>query len=118
MKTPIQLCSLLVSALIVGGCTANVATPWDRSSLDPGRIATLEPLEIPPDFDTLPEPGLKKEGDETQGPDWVTSAEEGAETGAIPTLFREPASANEDGSISRNEKEQLPGWIGSDIQSQ
>ena len=108
---------LLVAALVLGGCTANVATPWDRTSLDPGQIATLEPLEIPPNFDKLPKPGPKKDPAPKPVPNWVDTGER-AQSGNVSSLFKAPLSTNESDAISRNEQEQLPVWMGPEVKSE
>jgi hypothetical protein len=109
--------SWLVAALFLGGCSSQVATPWDRPALDPGQVATREPLEIPPDFNTLPEPGPKKNKGMTTLPKWVDPGEEQG-GGSVPSLFKVPASSEEGESLSRNEREELPSWMGSETKSE
>jgi hypothetical protein len=118
MNKIVRFSPLLVAALLLGGCTAKVATPWDRNALDPGQITTMKPLEIPPDFDTLPEPGGKAGRSQESAPQWVDSGEQGASDGEVPSLFKIPAAPAEAEDLSRNEKEQLPSWVGPEIQSE
>ncbi|MBF0342574.1 MAG: hypothetical protein HQL95_16650, partial [Magnetococcales bacterium] len=39
---------------LLAGCSSNFTLPWDDNALDPSKVATREPLEIPPDLDVLP----------------------------------------------------------------
>ena len=91
------------AAIFLTGCS-NLSTslPWSDNSLDPGRIATREPLEIPPDLTVLPEVGdatktpAKEEKQEIRMP-WEASA---------PS----PESPGKE-ALSRNHPEKLPDWM-------
>lgn len=54
-RLPVALLALLgVIGMVGGGCSQKFQLPWEKDMLDPGRVATREPLEIPPDLQTLP----------------------------------------------------------------
>lgn len=120
MKRASKFPYMLLAAVVLGGCSAQIATPWDRKSLDPGQVVTLEPLEIPPDFDTLPKLGPRKDQEPDNTPSWVDSGDDAQTSGAVPSMFKNFSETEQDASKypSRNEQERLPGWMGSDIDSE
>lgn len=83
----ILLITLGTVTLLASGCSANFQMPWDKNLLDPGRIATREPLEIPPDLNTLPPP--EKGGPMPRG----ASKEVGRGENATTILFGKPSGS-------------------------
>lgn len=85
---------------LLGGCSSAVSLPWEDKFLDPARVVTREPLEIPPDLTHLPPTGSAR-GAAQKLPDlpWKPNAREG-ET---------PASSR--AALSRLKQQQLPGWM-------
>ncbi len=116
MNVNIRHTALLVILFALAGCTAKVATPWDRTALDPGQVVTIEPLEIPPDFDKLPEPKRKDENPTV--PEWVDAGGQAETDGEVPSLFKTQVPISDSDPISRNEQEQLPSWIGPEVKSE
>lgn len=110
------------TALFLGGCSSTVALPWEDKFLDPGRIATQEPLEIPPDLSILPPVDAKEETNRLDRMPWnnpkashnklsrrLKQAEPPANT-SHPLPFQIPEK-QDDASISRNKQEKLPAWM-------
>ncbi|MBF0382493.1 MAG: hypothetical protein HQL69_15840 [Magnetococcales bacterium] len=123
MNRYFQLTILIVSAMLLGGCAANVDTPWDRKALDPGQITTMKPLEIPPTFDELPEVVNRdakvkeekveeiEEVDSSDIPSWIT-AKEPKDPDLVPELSMEQKlSNNGDSSTPGDQDEKLPSWL-------
>ena len=90
------------AAILLGGCS-DIPIPWGDNFLDPGRIATREPLEIPPDLDHLP-PAAGKE----------TSPQTDKQDPSVLLPFQIPPERQDDASLSRTKKERLPDWMGSE----
>ncbi len=99
---------LLFLAMPLAGCSNTITLPWETNALDPSRIATREPLDIPPDMDRLP-------GQES-ATDRQTMSQESSDpslpTSARTILFNTP-QAQEQKPLNRNEQEQLPDWLDS-----
>ncbi|MEO5376643.1 MAG: DUF3035 domain-containing protein [Magnetococcus sp. DMHC-6] len=91
------------------GCSSNFNLPWENNLLDPSRVPTREPLEIPPDFNVLPIPG--KEGQLIEEKT-STTPESKQVPSANSILFNAPKRTEKE-PLTRNEKEQLPDWMGS-----
>lgn len=84
----------LGAALLVSGCTSQFAFPWETNPLDPSRIATREPLEVPPDLEILPQPTAGERSDASAG----------------NILFGNPVPRQgEEGD--RHQPERLPTWM-------
>jgi hypothetical protein len=127
MNRYLQLTVLIVTASMLGACTANIDTPWDRKALDPGQITTMKPLEIPPTFDELP--AVEKKGEEatneqdnesnaTYVPNWISSKMP-EDPDLVPELsLEQKLNRNSDGSLSRNKEERLPSWLGPEKKSE
>ncbi|MBF0147759.1 MAG: hypothetical protein HQL84_04700 [Magnetococcales bacterium] len=113
---------LVVGCGLLGGCSSSVSLPWEQDLLDPGRVATREPLEIPPDLSELPNPDVKKKEESPLEP-WVSpdvSAGKGGGTreGRNDRLpFAIPTVREDKEGLSRNEKENLPGWMDAPIKA-
>ncbi|GAB0056665.1 hypothetical protein SIID45300_00973 [Candidatus Magnetaquicoccaceae bacterium FCR-1] len=105
---PVALAALL---MLLSGCSSNFTMPWEQNMLDPSRIATREPLEIPPDLNTLPtndppEEPAGRVGDRRAGKD------DSAPASARSILFKGQEPAREAKPLGRDEQERLPGWLG------
>ena len=127
--SPMFLCAL--TAILLGGCSSNTAFPWQDNFLDPGRVATREPLEIPPDLDVLPplQGEQAKKQPPTQQPQaparlpWQAMPNPatdilnpgGRMTTTIGSTHSQPAPVADKqgtaGGLSRTEQEQLPAWM-------
>ncbi|MBF0422096.1 MAG: DUF3035 domain-containing protein [Magnetococcales bacterium] len=115
--------TLTFGCALLGGCSSTIALPWEKDNLDPGRIATHEPLEIPPDLSELPNPDAKKPQSTANSPaertidSWANpdaagnkgEAHSGKGDSRLP--FSIPAVHQDKEGLSRNEKEKLPGWM-------
>lgn len=105
-------------ALLLGGCSGNMNLPWEGNLLDPSRVATREPLEIPPDLNTLP-PVEGRAKDRARTLPWTDPAlarQSSGQSGGHQTIHL-PAPASEykeDPSLSRNQQEKLPSWMEQD----
>lgn len=106
---------LSLSLLLTAGCSGSMALPWDDALLDPGRIATREPLEIPPDLNTLPTEKRAYEGSELT---WTNPNNAPADDDAGTSLLLPLPSVQEEAPLDRNEKERLPRWMGEPVQSE
>ncbi len=106
--------AILLASLLAGGCSGSVTMPWDSALLDPGRINTREPLEIPPDLNTLPE-GPRPDSSPTIG--WIDPNEAGNERPSVNVPLYLPEKQDEK-PLSRNEKEELPDWMESPARAQ
>ncbi|MEO5362122.1 MAG: DUF3035 domain-containing protein [Magnetococcus sp. DMHC-8] len=118
------------STLCLAGCSSNISLPWESNLLDPARIATREPLEIPPDLNTLPSSGTAREQDRARKVLWTdpSMAQPGSGKAAgksagsaagktaagsdltihLPTHSPENKDAP---ALSRTEQEKLPAWM-------
>ncbi|MBF0162821.1 MAG: hypothetical protein HQL88_11110, partial [Magnetococcales bacterium] len=67
-------CLYISGALLLGGCSGKLALPWESNLLDPARIATREPLEIPPDLNKLPSAEPAKKPVNTPAVSWTDPA--------------------------------------------
>ncbi|MBF0262536.1 MAG: hypothetical protein HQL97_11980 [Magnetococcales bacterium] len=105
---PVALASLL---MLLSGCSSNFTMPWEQNMLDPSRIATREPLEIPPDLDTLPTNDPPEEPAGRLG-DRRAGADSGTPGSARSILFKTQAPTREAKPLGRDEQERLPGWLG------
>ncbi|NGZ06290.1 MAG: hypothetical protein G8237_08030 [Magnetococcales bacterium] len=111
-KTSASLLPLLavLALLPLAGCSSNFTLPWEQNQLDPSRIATREPLEIPPDLHILPG---QEPPEEQSGGRMARSREDGTPSSARSILFKTPESKQESKPLGRDEQERLPGWLGS-----
>ena len=105
---------LLLAALLLGGCSGKLSLPWEEALLDPGRIATREPLEIPPDLNRLPTEGARPDADSPASA-WIepTVTDDGQSSIDIPLVVPEQA---DDAALSRDEKEELPSWMDTPVE--
>ncbi|HIJ85294.1 MAG: hypothetical protein HW380_1856 [Magnetococcales bacterium] len=117
MKFDRWILTLLVGSGLLGGCSSSVTLPWEKDLLDPGRVATREPLEIPPDLSELPGPEAKQQDASLDA--WVNpypSAEGGRGASGNQKLpFEIPTVSEEKGGLSRNENDKLPAWMESPV---
>ncbi|MBF0321709.1 MAG: DUF3035 domain-containing protein [Magnetococcales bacterium] len=111
--------------LMLTGCSGKFRLPWESDTPDVSRIATREPLEIPPDLDLLPPlPGSGGTGSTTTRSDHGegsrpvagavgTAAVSGAPdaTQTAGSILFGTGSARKSEPVSRDQKEKLPGWI-------
>lgn len=102
--------SCAVGLLSLAGCSSKFTMPWEKDMLDPSRIATKEPLEIPPDLDVLP--GNEPPEQQRAGAGGTGERDEAVPGSARSILFNTPQPRGEDRPLGRDEKEQLPGWLG------
>lgn len=112
MKKSIGLLFLglvVIGVLPMAGCSNNFVMPWESNTLDPSRIPTREPLEVPPDMDTLPgkEPPEESQLRGRSSKD----VKEDVPTSASTILFKTP-QIPEEKPLTREEKERLPNWLG------
>ncbi|MEO5331685.1 MAG: DUF3035 domain-containing protein [Magnetococcus sp. YQC-5] len=100
------------AVLSMAGCSSNFTLPWEENLLDPSRIATREPLEIPPDLNLLPgtEPQEEMQAKGTGAKYQDTRQDDGQPTSARAILFKTP-QAREEKPLSRDEQERLPSWL-------
>ena len=116
-----QLCRYGILATLLGGCSNTIGLPWESPFLDPGRVATREPLEIPPDLSVLPPAGRtqKPQGKVAKLP-WERSGSSTSGSGHAGQKTSPQTSANlpfpipesvDDSSISRDTQEKLPAWM-------
>ncbi|MBF0589207.1 MAG: nuclear transport factor 2 family protein [Magnetococcales bacterium] len=95
---------LLGIVATASGCTSSFTLPWEDDILDASRVATVEPLELPPDMETLPEPGVRMKEVEAQ-----------AGAGSASTiLFGSKSVHGEAPELGRNEQAQTPDWMRGD----
>ncbi|MBF0417053.1 MAG: hypothetical protein HQL86_02250 [Magnetococcales bacterium] len=106
--SPIVLASLLA---LLSGCSSNISLPWEQNLLDPSRIATREPLEIPPDIDTLPGNDPPEEPAGRPGERHAGSTDDGTPGSARSILFKTPEPKREAKPLGRDQQERLPGWL-------
>ncbi|MBF0460501.1 MAG: hypothetical protein HQL87_03815 [Magnetococcales bacterium] len=119
-----KLCWLYATTtLLLGGCSSNISLPWETNFLDPSRVATREPLEIPPDLNTLPPAETAKDPGSTAKVPWTDPAlaqknggkADGKTAGNSNQTIHLPSQLpgnSDDASASRNEQEKLPSWMG------
>ena len=116
------------ASLFLAGCSSLSATvPWMDNDLDPSRVATREPLEIPPDLTVLPKvdattkPPAQKEKQESLLP-WKVFAPSKATPTRQKTVVSPRHSSSEalpfpipeipgDEIPSRDRQEELPDWM-------
>ncbi|MBF0159563.1 MAG: hypothetical protein HQL58_08550 [Magnetococcales bacterium] len=79
----------LLTLLLLAGCSGHFRLPWETDPFDPSRIVTREPLEIPPDLDRLPVPGITEEDPDRA----VVRARDIGSTTAGQILFGAPKPA-------------------------
>ncbi|MBF0135289.1 MAG: DUF3035 domain-containing protein [Magnetococcus sp. DMHC-1] len=115
--------SFLALALLLTGCSGKFRLPWENDMPDINRIATREPLEIPPDLDLLPPlPGSAGTGAGTMDAKSRSGGESQPKTAGTDTLTQDvpPTAGNilfgtrvakQTDPVSRDQKEKLPGWI-------
>ncbi|MBF0185802.1 MAG: hypothetical protein HQM06_15645 [Magnetococcales bacterium] len=105
---------IAASALLLNSCSSNFTLPWDSNLLDPARVATREPLEIPPDLHKLPSPDDARRGVDARTPGWTDPARAQSSKSSRSSSFQLPApvAIQDDGVASRNEQEKLPSWMG------
>lgn len=125
MKNDRLLLTFVVGCGLLGGCSSTIALPWEKDNLDPSRVATREPLEIPPDLSELPNPDAKnvKPAQDPAVEAWVNPDGVGQKGGGKPgndakreggdakLPFTIPTVRQDKEGLSRNEKENLPGWM-------
>ncbi|MBF0124156.1 MAG: hypothetical protein HQL60_02325 [Magnetococcales bacterium] len=80
---------LLLVLMLSAGCSGHFRMPWESDPFDPSRIATREPLEIPPDLDRLPVPGVSEDDPDRS----LTRARDIGSTTAGQILFGAPKPA-------------------------
>lgn len=107
---------------LLAGCSSNMTLPWEKDMLDPGRVVTREPLEIPPDLSELPDPSVSKPEpvlDTWVNPDAVGGGQGvGKQDGGQGKLpFAIPAVRDNNEGLSRNEKETLPKWMDAPVKA-
>ncbi|MBF0179978.1 MAG: hypothetical protein HQM03_08140 [Magnetococcales bacterium] len=108
MKKSILSAGLILGLCSLAGCS-NISWPWEDAFLDPGRIVTREPLEIPPDLNVLP--GNEPPEDVRGTPGGQTAAPSGpVPTSASQILFKTPPR-QESKPLGRDEQERLPSWM-------
>lgn len=105
--------------LLLGGCSGNLALPWESNLLDPSRVATREPLEIPPDLHTLPPvegTGKDRGGASLPWTDPSLARQSSGQSGGRQAIrLPGPVLENKDDpSLSRNQQEKLPAWMEQD----
>lgn len=105
-----HLALLAMAAWTLSGCTANFRMPWEDNPLDPSRIVTREPLEIPPNLSQLP-PTAQPEVEPKDKTAPVAAAPTSESASAI--LFDTPAPAAKAAAPDRNENAPLPDWMSS-----
>ncbi|WP_130472017.1 hypothetical protein [Candidatus Magnetaquicoccus inordinatus] len=108
--------SLIASALLLNSCSSNFSLPWDANLLDPARVATREPLEIPPDLHKLPSPDDARRNVDARTPSWSDPARAPSSKSSRSSTVQLPAPVplnQDDGISSRSEQEKLPSWMGS-----
>ncbi|MBF0428294.1 MAG: hypothetical protein HQL94_05175 [Magnetococcales bacterium] len=92
---------------LLAGCSSKFVMPWEKDQLDPSRIATREPLEIPPDLDVLPtnEPPEDTVGTRQSDRDTLPAS-------ARSILFKtQEKPQTEKPPLNRDEQEKLPNWL-------
>ncbi len=97
---------LLSVGVMLGGCTSSFRLPWEEDMLDASRVATVEPLEMPPDMEELPEPTKRiKEAEQEIG------GESAAHIlfGGTPDAGSEPVKP-----LGRHETARVPAWMKGD----
>ncbi|MGN7611167.1 L,D-transpeptidase Cds6 family protein [Magnetococcales bacterium HHB-1] len=104
------LIPLLACIPLLTSCSSNFKLPWEDAHIDPNRIRTIAPLEIPPDLEQMPKPvrdqSIAAEDSALETTTPVTTA------GAI--LFDQPKETMQTDvmpSLTRTEKEDLPQWL-------
>ncbi|MBF0110340.1 MAG: hypothetical protein HQL76_14310 [Magnetococcales bacterium] len=121
MKRFCKVMILLAGCGGLAGCSNAISLPWEQDFLDPGRVATREPLEIPPDLSELPNPDVRKEEpplDAWVNPDGPGGTRTGNPEGSNSRLpFAIPPVREDNEGLSRNEKENLPGWMDAPIKA-
>ncbi|MBF0284964.1 MAG: hypothetical protein HQL51_10955 [Magnetococcales bacterium] len=107
IATPRRLTAPLLAAacLLLAGCSTNFKMPWEENRLDPSRVHTYEPLEVPPDLEVLPDPANPADQSQT-----YRGGTPGGTASSI--LFNTPAP-QPTAPLTRNQKEKLPEWMGS-----
>ncbi len=103
--------------LFLGGCSSSLTLPWDSNLLDPSRVATREPLEIPPDLDTLPPTGNAQEPEGTHKATWADPAltqKHSTKVDNKQTIHLPPSGveSQDDSAAAREKQEKLPDWMG------
>ncbi|MEO5350230.1 MAG: DUF3035 domain-containing protein [Magnetococcus sp. YQC-3] len=122
-QTLFRLCATLT--LLLGGCSGNLTLPWESNLLDPSRIATREPLEIPPDLNALPPTEGAADRNTPRKITWTDPSAAPKPTGkagdksagnsnsTIRLPIQNPEN-KDDASLSRTEQEKLPAWMEKD----
>lgn len=125
-KTVKHLCTTLMVAALLGGCSNTLALPWEDNLLDPESIATQEPLEIPPDLDILPpvqgktkdrDKTIKQTTSEPESIKWLSPDSTSEANRPIRVPFNIPKDLD-DAPLPRTKTEQLPRWMGKDVPNQ
>ncbi|MBF0400656.1 MAG: hypothetical protein HQL90_07795 [Magnetococcales bacterium] len=107
-----RLWLLATLTLLLGGCSGNMNLPWESNFLDPARVATREPLEIPPDLNRLPPvDGAKAQAKGGNLPWNDTSARKTSGSSGSTIHLPPPTENTDNGSLSRNQQEKLPSWM-------
>lgn len=109
-------CLCAAATLFLGGCSGNLALPWESNLLDPSRIATREPLEIPPDLNSLPPTGASKGSSSIPKVPWTDPSLAQKKAGSDQTIHlpTQILENKDDAALSRTEQEKLPAWMEKD----
>ncbi|MEO5345250.1 MAG: hypothetical protein H7834_02590 [Magnetococcus sp. YQC-9] len=95
------------------GCSSNFTLPWEQNMLDPSRIATREPLEIPPDINTLPTNDPPEDLPGRLGERRTGARDDDSTPGSARSiLFKTPEPKKDPKPLGRDEQERLPSWLG------
>jgi hypothetical protein len=108
---------IAASALLLSSCSSNFSLPWDTNLLDPARVATREPLEIPPDLHKLPSPDDARRSVDRGSPAWTDPARAQSSKSSRSSSLQLPAPVpvnTDESAFSRSGQEKLPSWLGSD----
>ena len=94
-----------VALPLLASCSTHIRFPWEADPLDPSRVETREPLEVPPDLWVLPQPG-----DEEL--DTVRSRKkEATQYESADAILFGASQAIDPAPLDRDKKEILPGWM-------
>ncbi|MBF0368210.1 MAG: hypothetical protein HQL52_02035 [Magnetococcales bacterium] len=103
----LRLWPLLGIVLLISACSGNIPVPWEDNLLDPARVPTREPLDIPPDLDQLP---ASTQG-EGSSENWVNPDNDGTPAKSAGTILFDSPDSGEAAPLDRDEQERLPDWM-------